>query len=170
MPSFMGRSEEVLTTTTTSSSTTSSPRRDLTATTHSPCTRSAATAMTTTTSSPRDLTTPTTSSPRRWHRFDDSYHLTERTSTRRTDLTTPTTSQMRAHGIPTTRRSGGAPASIYKSMDYNRELERRRSLQELVQRLPRRLEKMVYNDLTSLTYLVDLDLRSRRFGSDLSTS
>jgi hypothetical protein len=41
----------------------------------------------------------------RRQRFDDSYHLTERA---RTDLTTPTTSQTRAHGIPTTRRSGRA--------------------------------------------------------------
>ena len=58
----------------------------------------------------------------RRQRFDDSYHLPERARTERarTDLTTPTTSQTRAHGILTTRRS--APASIYKSMDYNESL------------------------------------------------
>jgi hypothetical protein len=50
-----------------------------------------------------------------------------------------------------TAEPAAAPASIYKSMDYNRELERRRSLQELVQTVLGRLKNMVYNDLTSLT-------------------
>jgi hypothetical protein len=167
MPSFMARARadlnswRDLATTTTSPSAAAPIWRDLT---------------TPTTSSPRgdtDLTTPTTS-PRRTsarHRFDDSYHLTERTAHRFDDSYNLTNAHARTARRHTNNSAepAVAPASIYKSMDYNRELRRRHSLQDLVQTVLRRLKSMVYNDLTSLTCGVDLDLRSRRFGSDLST-
>jgi hypothetical protein len=145
-----------------------------------------------------DLTTPTTSSPQAHtaaRSYDSNNLLTayggsiNRLTTaraRRTDLTTPTTSSPQARTAARSYDSNNllttasarhtsntaelvvAPAS--KSMDYNRELGRQHSLQDLVQRLLRRLENTVYNDLTSLTRGVDLHLRSRRFGLDLSTS
>jgi hypothetical protein len=56
-------------------------------------------------------------------------------------------------------RAHAAPASIYKSMDYNRELRRQGSLQDLVYQLLRRLKYAVFNDFANLNLTRGVDCR-----------